>query len=106
MAFVELDTCFNPDTETIGEVIVELVRDLNVTGVVAVENGPGGGWPIVCFDGPREQLARVAARYHRLDETVARVALGERPMSDLESVVEDVRFALEQVREHGPLPTR
>lgn len=102
MAFVELDTCFSAD-ETIEGVIVELTRGLNVTGVVAVENGPGGGWPIVSFDGPREELARVAARYHKLDDVVARIALGERPMSDLENVLADVRFTLGQVREHAPL---
>jgi hypothetical protein len=59
---MELDTTYGND-ETIESVIAGLTAGTSVTGTVINENGPAGGWPVVAYEGPEDELAIVNARY-------------------------------------------
>lgn len=50
----EQDVTFSK-SETIDQAIADVVQHYpGVTGKVAIENGPGSGWPVVRFSSPKE----------------------------------------------------
>lgn len=61
MAHTELDIAY--DDETLEEAVTSLIDTEPLTWAVVNESGPGGGWPIVRFDGPRDALSRMLGRY-------------------------------------------
>lgn len=52
--------------ETIQDAIGWLVKHLDVTATVVQEHGPGGGWPMVRFEGSLEHLRALVKRYNGL----------------------------------------
>jgi hypothetical protein len=67
VATIELDTCFQnwgDNPETIEGVIAQLSAEHGVTGRVINPSGPAGGWPIVEWEGTRDQLkSMIKAHY-------------------------------------------
>ena len=70
MATVQLDTCYNEQTETIDGVIADFSAEFDITGTVVDPHGPGGGWPIVEWTGTKDQLRKLAMAHYGADETM------------------------------------
>lgn len=60
---VDLDVVVN-EGETIEVVCSELATGLLIQHSVLIDAGPGGGWPVVRFTGPRGQLDELLNRYN------------------------------------------
>lgn len=58
---LDLDVAHGSDT--LDYVCDELTLGLLVQHSVLIEAGPGGGWPVVRFTGPRNQLEELLNRY-------------------------------------------
>ncbi len=71
MVTIQLDTCYNEQTETIEGVIADFSAELGITGTVVNPHGPGGGWPIVEWKGTKEQLRKLAIVHYGADETMS-----------------------------------
>lgn len=68
---IELDTTFGNQGETLEEAIAEVTAGTAVAAEVVNPHGPGGGWPIVAYEGDEAELAVVARRYGFDDADVA-----------------------------------
>lgn len=62
MRSIQLDVSFG-STETVQDAIREMTEDTEITGRVVIEHGPGGGWPVVEFTGPDDEITRLEANY-------------------------------------------
>ena len=66
MYTLELDWALDTDTYTIGDVLAEAARVaayIDVDVQVASLSGPGGGWPVFRFTGPKPVLAAILWGY-------------------------------------------
>lgn len=54
MSHITLDVAF--DTETPEETLDEIARDYSISYEIVNENGRGGGWPEVKFEGTKDNL--------------------------------------------------
>jgi hypothetical protein len=63
MPKIELDTVVEDD-ETTRDVVNRMINGLpDVTATIITEQGPGGGWPLVAYEGSEVDLAIVQIRY-------------------------------------------
>lgn len=61
---VDLDVLYGADEE-LEDVLAMMTAGTAVTTRVMEEHGPGGGWPLVNFTGPAEELVIVLGRYNQ-----------------------------------------
>jgi hypothetical protein len=60
---LELDVAVDAG-QTLADAIAAVIgQEPGVSATVLDPNGPGGGWPLVRFDGPVDALARIGQRY-------------------------------------------
>ncbi len=70
LARIDLDFCYDTG-ESLTEALAALTAYLpGVTASVVQEVGPGGGWPVVRFEGPAPALVVALAGYNGEDATL------------------------------------
>lgn len=65
MAHVDLDVVLRPG-ECTSDAVYSVTKGVNAIGEVIEESGAGGGWPVVRFTGPRDDLIKPIAQYSRV----------------------------------------
>jgi hypothetical protein len=88
MATIQLDTCYNERNETIEGVIADFSVAFGITGKVVNPAGPAGDWPIVEWEGQREQLKQLVKAHY---SAIGPNATDEERESDAEEVLGSVR---------------
>lgn len=59
---VDLDLVVD-ESDDVRDVAADLATGLHVTFTTLVEHGPAGGWPVVRFSGPLDQVQELVRRY-------------------------------------------
>jgi hypothetical protein len=68
MTVVSVDVAYEDDEGPIERVIETMTKDYEgISATLIEERGPGGGWPVVKFQGPETELVRMLEDHGYVD---------------------------------------